>query len=213
MSQCNACGNPLSGAPKYCPSCGSPVVSSGAQPTGEGKGKPATRKMGIVVISALLVFGLGFFAVYLIPSTHSVIAEQPVVAEPQAYGPETVQMTPVPVRETADDLIFSLEDLKRYRLISFEYNGGKTPRTVMAYVAPDGRLVTSISSSEHCGSTEFEIRDNQIHCSRCPSHWDIMTMEAYACCGPYYPDPIPSRVDGDNVHVSKRIIENWAGRL
>jgi uncharacterized membrane protein len=122
-------------------------------------------------------------------------------------------MATVGFREEGEDLVFSLDDLKNHRLVRFEYLGGKTPRTLMAYIAPDGRLVTAMSLSEHCGSTEFEIRNNQIHCSRCPSHWDMMTMEAYACCAQYYPDPIPSRVVGNEVRIRKSIVENWAGRL
>jgi len=157
--------------------------------------------------------GLALFVFYLIPSTHPVIGSQPVVAEPSDYGPVAVTMTTIPFREEAGDLVFSLDDLKRYKLIRFEYTGGKTPRAVMAYLGPDGRLVTSISSSEHCGSTEFEIKDNKIYCSNCPSNWDMMTMEAYACCAQYYPDPIPSTVVGDEVRIGKSVVQNWAGRL
>ena len=83
----------------------------------------------------------------------------------------------------------------------------------MAYIAPDGRLVTAISISDHCGSTEFKIKDNKIYCAHCPSVWDMMTMEAYTCCAKYYPDPIPSRVAGNEVHVAKDLVEKWAGRL
>jgi len=213
MSRCGSCGASLSGSPKFCPTCGAPVLSGAPFEEPEAPGGPPSRRVRLLIVSAILVIGMGFFVRYLFPPMHEVIGDQPVVAEPRDYGPETVTMTAVPVRELDDDLVFSLEDLKRYRLISFEYNGGKTPRKIMAYVAPDGRLVTAISLSEHCGSTEFELRDNQIFCSHCPSHWNIMTMEAYACCGPYYPDPIPSRVIGDEVHVSRQTVENWAGRL
>jgi uncharacterized membrane protein len=180
---------------------------------GREQARTGGRKTGIIIIGLILAFGIGLFAAYLVPSVHEVIRQQPVVAEPREYGPTTISMTTVSFREEGGDLIFSLDDLKRSQLIRFEYLGGKTPRTLMAYIAPDGRLVTSISLSEHCGSKEFEIRDNQIFCSNCPSHWDMMTMEAYACCAQYYPDPVPSRVVGNEVHIAKSVVENWAGRL
>jgi uncharacterized membrane protein len=161
----------------------------------------------------LLVAGGAFVWRELNPSVHPVIEAQPVVSEPVNYGPETVSMVPVTAVEDGPDLVFSLAELKKDRLIRFEYNGGKTPRAVMAYIAKDGRLVTAIALSDHCGSTEFQIRDNKIYCAHCPSYWDMMTMEAYACCGQYYPDPIPSRVTGDQVRVSKEIVAKWAGRL
>jgi uncharacterized membrane protein len=213
MAQCNSCGSPIAADAKFCPTCGTPV---GTAPTGSETRQPArsgpSRKRIAFVVS-LIVIGLLLFVVYIIPSTHEVIRSQPVVTEPLNYGPTTVSMTTVPFREEAGFLVFSLDDVKEHKLIRFEYTGGKTPRAVMAYIAPDGRLVTAISVSEHCGSTEFEIRDNKIYCARCPSNWDMMTMEAYACCAQYYPDPIPSTVVGNEVRISRATVQNWAGRL
>jgi hypothetical protein len=122
-------------------------------------------------------------------------------------------MMPVSFSVEGDDIVFSLADLRKGRLVRFEYTGGKTPRPLMAYIAKDGRLVTAISVSEHCGSTEFRIMDNRIYCAHCPSQWDMMTMEAYACCAKYYPDPIPSRVVGETVRIKKEVVEEWTGRL
>jgi uncharacterized membrane protein len=178
-----------------------------------GSAGSGARRLKLMIIGGLVVSGLGLFVMYLFPSTHKVISGQPVVAEPADYGPATVTMTPVSVAQDGDDLVFSLEELKQNRLVKFDYLGGKTPRSIMAYIAPDGRMVTAISLSEHCGSTDFEIRNNHIYCAHCPSHWDMMTMEAYACCGQYYPDPIPSRVDGGDVRIRKKDVEQWAGRL
>jgi len=219
MTRCNSCGTSYEGGPQFCPSCGSPVASSGKETetpsvdsiTRGAQSKP--RRIGPFVFGGLVLFGLIFFVIYIIPSTHEVIKGQPVVAAPADYDSNGVDMTRVSFHEDGEDLVFSLNDVKNHRLIVFEYTGGKTPRRVMAYVAPDGRLVTAISLSEHCGSNEFLIKNNRIYCARCPSHWDMTTMEAYACCAQYYPDPITSRVVGDEVHVAKRVVEEWAGRL
>jgi uncharacterized membrane protein len=219
MTHCSSCGAILEGAPKFCPSCGSPVRSPSEQAQASAthlRWSDATarsRRIALLTFSALLLFGLGFFVVYITPSTHEVIKEQPVVAEPADYDSNTVEMKMVSFADRGNDLVFSLEEVKKYRLIRFDYPGAKTTRSIMAYIAPDGRLVTAISLSEHCGSNEFTIKDNQIYCARCPSHWDMMTMEAYACCAQYYPDPILSRVIGNEVYISKDIVERWAGRL
>jgi hypothetical protein len=209
MSVCATCGTSLDGSPQFCPTCGSPASPKPEQ----RQARPVTSRTGRILFAVLLVFGLAFFVAYIIPSTHPVIGDQPVVAEAADYGPIPVGMVTVPYKLDGDDFVFSLDSLKQHRLIRFDYTGGKTPRSVMAYVGTDGRLVTAISLSEHCGSTEFTIQDNQIHCARCPSRWDMMTMEAYACCGQYYPDPIPSRVTGNEVRVSRSVVEEWAGRL
>jgi len=169
--------------------------------------------VAMILFPIVILAGLGIFYAYLNPSVHPVIQKQPVVAAAAHYDSTFVSMVDVPAREEGEDLIFSLAALKQNRLIRFEYAGAKTTRYVMAYVAPDGRLVTAISISDHCGSTEFKIKNNKIYCARCPSNWDMMTMEAYACCAKYYPDPIPSKVIEDEVHISKGLVANWAGRL
>jgi hypothetical protein len=162
-----------------------------------------------VVIAA----GLGLFFMYVNPSENSVIRGQPVVEEGTAYDTSVIEMADIAVREEGDDVVFSLADLMRSRLIRFEYQAKTTTRPVLAYVAPNGKLVTAISVSEHCGSTRFKLSGTQILCAQCPSRWDMLTMEAYACCAKYHPDPIPSRVAGGNVHIAKNAIEQWAGRL
>ena len=213
MAQCSSCGTSIAGDARFCPSCGTPVRAAGSVPEVQSQARygPSTKR--IVFVVTLILVGLALFVFYIIPSTHTVILTQPVVAEPSDYGPLAITMTPIPFREESGDFIFSLDDVKRFKLVTFEYMGGKTPRAVMAYLAPDGRLVTAISVSEHCGSTKFEIKENKIYCAQCPSNWDMMTMEAYACCAQYYPDPIPSIVVGNEVRIARAAVENWAGRL
>ena len=214
---CKQCGKQLAGSSRFCPICGAAVdpepsdVSQGQVTTAPSVSP--TRRIALVVFPIVVVALVVVFATYITPSVHPVIREQPVVADEHSYDAVPVTMVDIEVKEVEGDLVFSLDDLRKHRLVRFTYTGGKTERAVMAYLAPDGRLVTAISLSEHCGSTEFTIKDNMIYCARCPSHWDMMTMEAYACCAKYYPDPIPSRVVGADVHVAKEDVNRWAGRL
>lgn len=212
MTQCSTCGFTLAAGTRYCPNCGTAVSAASTEPLSSPH-RSTTKRVGMVLFPLVLIVGAVIFIHYLNPSVHSVIKQQPVVTTPVEYGVEPVVMAPIEFREEGGDLVFSLDDLKRYRLVRFEYRGGQTPRSVMAYLAPTGQLVTAISYSEHCGSTEFTIKENKIFCARCPSNWDMMTMEAYACCAKYFPDPIPSRVDGSEVRVPKLFVGRWAGRL
>ena len=218
MAQCPSCGSALPSAARFCPSCGAPAeVQAAASATTissqSAAGKSITHKVALVVFPVVVLLGIGIFFVYMNPSVHPVIKQQPVVAMAAHYDSNFVTMTNVSFKEEGNDLIFSLSDLKQHRLVRFEYVGAATTRPVMAYIAPDGRLVTAISVSDHCGSTEFKSKDNKIYCAHCPSVWDMMTMEAYACCAKYYPDPIPSRVVENEVHVARDDVEKWAGRL
>jgi len=217
MKRCASCGTPLSDDTNFCPSCGAPATGAAdsAPPNkpGGSSGSSVFRKAGLVLVP-VIVFVVGWSVYsFLKPSVHPVIRNQPVVAAPASYDTNRVTMTNVSYRLDGNDIVFSLADLRQYRLVRFEYPTRTIVRAVMAYIDPEGRAVTAISLSDHCGSTEFEIRDNQIYCAHCPSHWDMMTMEAYACCGNYYPDPIPSKVVGNEVHIPRQEVEMWAGRL
>lgn len=210
---CPTCGFAIAEAVQFCPNCGTSVRNAVADQPAAIKSTSKTRRVALFLFPFVLIVGTVIFLRYLNPSVHSVIKQQPIVSEPTEYGDTPVSMTTVAFRNDGGDLVFSLNELKRYRLIRFEYRGEKTSRTIMAYLAPTGQVVTAISFSEHCGSNEFTIKNNKIFCARCPSNWDMMTMEAYACCAKYYPDPIPSRVDGDKVRIPKLFVEKWAGRL
>ncbi|HEX9615363.1 MAG TPA: Fe-S-containing protein, partial [Bacteroidota bacterium] len=76
-----------------------------------------------------------------------------------------------------------------------------------------GKLVTAMSKSEHCGSTDFYLSGNNIHCASCGSYWNMASMEAYACCQRYYPDPVPSVVSGDMVLIESIVVRGWKSRL
>ncbi len=219
MAQCKNCGSELAGSQRFCPSCGVPVAVSaeGDKPAASSSSPAQTksifRRVGLILFPILIVVGLVIIYNYIKPSVNSVIKQQPVIAAPMNYDSNFVTMTNVEFRQEGDDIVFSLDDVKRYRIVRFEYPAKNIVRPVMAYIDPQGRLVTAISISDHCGSTEFQIKNNQIYCAHCPSHWDMMTMEAYACCGNYFPDPIASRVAGNEVRIPKAEVEKWAGRL
>ena len=213
--QCKNCESDINESTRFCPTCGTAVQQASVpqvQPA-SAKQRTMTRKVALILFPVALAAGIAIFVQYINPSVNSVIRDQPVVSTRTDYDSNFVTMATVTFREEQGDLVFSLEELKKHRLIRFEYTGGQTPRPVLAYIAPTGQLVTAISVSEHCGSTEFKIKDNKIYCAHCPSYWDMMTMEAYACCAKYFPDPIPSRVAGNEVHVPKVLVEKWAGRL
>lgn len=209
---CSACGTTLDAGAKFCKACGAPCTPTEA-PRAPVSRKSSTARVVLIIASTAALIVIGTYISFLNPSVHKIIRDQETVAPPMEYGQDFVEQVDVAFREETDNLLFSLSDLKRHKLIRFEYRGGKTPRRIMAYIAPTGQVVTAMSVSEHCGSTTFKIKENKIYCAQCPSNWDMMTMEAYACCGKYFPDPIPSRVVGEEVQISKAVVEKWAGRL
>lgn len=212
--QCTSCGTEAGPSSRFCPTCGSPV-STASTPEIHAKTseKSVERRVAFILFPVLLIGGGLLFVQYLNPSVNAVIKDQPVITAPVEYDSNFVMMTTIESRVDGGDIVFSLDDVKRHRLVRFEYTGGKTPRQIMAYVSPTGQLVTAISLSEHCGSTEFKLKQKNIYCTHCPSNWDMMTLEAFGCCAKYFPDPIPSRVNADEVHLPKTFVDKWAGRM
>jgi uncharacterized membrane protein len=171
------------------------------------------RRASIVLFPLLAIGGLSILWGYLHRSEHPVIRSQPVVSGSRLYDSAGVRATEIAASVIGDDIAIPLAAVMNDTIVRFEYTGGGTPRWLLAYVAVNGKLVTAISLSEHCGSTEFLLRGDQIVCARCPSRWHMTSLEAYACCGKYYPDPIPSRVEGSNVLIERSAVDRWAGRM
>jgi uncharacterized membrane protein len=212
---CKNCGNELKGSPRFCPVCGSLVEKAKESEETPSRRSESSkpRLVGTLLFAVVVATGLILFFFYLNPAMHSVIARQPVVTTPPLADTMFITSTPVSFREAGGDIIISLEEVLSHRLVRFEYPAKTVTRPVIAYLGTDGRVITAISVSEHCGSTDFKIKGDQIYCARCQSHWDMMTMEAYSCCQQYYPDPIPSKVVGNEVRIPRSVIESWAGRL
>ncbi len=214
MSVCSKCGSTLVDSAKFCPSCGVAVEASDVRgSSAESPGSNSSLRKTWIILGTLLATGLIAFLVYINPSAHPVIKNQPFVSEPVEPDTGFILSKPVALKDEGEFLAIPLSEIVANRLVRFEYATPTTMRAVIAYVTPEGRIVTAMSVSEHCGSTEFKLKGSHIYCARCPSHWDMTTMEAYACCGKYYPDPIPSEVSGDKVRIRKSVVENWAGRL
>lgn len=212
---CSLCGSENAPDRSTCAVCGSALnaragEAAGAAPGGSGF---TTRRAALILFPVLALGGVWLLWSYLHRSEHPILEGQPVVAEPRTYDSAGVRPAAIAATVAGDDIVIPLEAVRQSGIVRFEYTGGSTPRWLLAYVATNGKLVTAISLSEHCGSTEFLLRGDQIVCANCPSRWNMTSFEAYACCGKYYPDPIPSRVEGSNVLIARADVDRWAGRM
>lgn len=212
---CQLCGSENASDRSTCEVCGA-AIAAGAR-NGAGPAIPGSRltvrRAALILFPVLAIGGLWLLWSYLHRSEHPVVQRQPLVGEPRAYDSTGVKPAVITASISGGDIVIPLDAVTRSGIVRFEYTEGATPRWLLAYVATNGRLVTAISLSEHCGSTEFFLRGDQIVCANCPSRWHMTSFEAYACCGKYYPDPIPSRVEGSNVLIARADVDRWAGRM
>ena len=212
---CTLCGSENEPDRTTCAVCGASMTDRAAvavAPAATGS-RLTFRRVALVLFPVLAIGGAWILWSYLHRSEHPVVRSQPVVAEPRTYDSAGVKPAGIAASIVGDDIVVPLDAVTRNGIVRFEYTAGPTPRWLLAYVATNGKLVTAISLSEHCGSTEFLLRGEQIVCAHCPSRWHMTSFEAYACCGKYYPDPIPSRVEGANVLIARADVDRWAGRM
>lgn len=212
---CQLCGSDTTPDRSTCAVCGAAISSRPAASNAPGSAASqfTIRRVALVLFPLLALGGLWALWSYLDRSEHPVVQNQPVVADPRVYDSTGVKATVITPTVSGRDIAVPLEAVLRHSLVRFEYTEGTTPRWLLAYVATNGKLVTAISLSEHCGSTDFLLKGDQILCANCPSRWNMTSFEAYACCGRYYPDPIPSRVEGQSVLIARADVDRWAGRL
>ena len=165
------------------------------------------------VIVVVVLGGVAIFADQLLRTYHPVVADQPVVAMTTVYQDTRIPSVPITAVMEKGTIAISLKDVKEHRLVRFFDPEGKQQIPLIAYITPTGKLVTAMSTSEHCGSKDFYLQGNNIHCTNCASYWNMSSFEAYACCARYYPDPIPSQVSGDQVLIDAAKVRTWGSRL
>ncbi len=170
------------------------------------------KKVIIGIFAAVIGILLLLVFQFITYEEHSIIAQQPVVSEPVHYTGESLGMTEVKATQHNGYFILSLDEIKQNKFVRAWYDAPTTEIPVVAYISPKGRLVTAIGITEPCGNSDYTIVDNHIHCSNCTGEWDMNSMTAFGSCPKYNPDPIPSKVDGDDVLIAVNDLNGWNRR-
>jgi hypothetical protein len=209
---CNLCGATLEEQTTVCAQCGAKYegVAAADKKTDDLPGKNWTKRILQSIVTVVIALGLYSYYGDAFREYHPVIAKQPEIASPELM--ERINSTIIPARIEGPFIIISLEEVKKNRVVRFYDPENIQEIPVLAYIAPSGRLVTSMSVSENCRSRDFYLEGEFIHCANCPSYWNASSLEAYACCQKYYPDPIPSTTLGDEVRIEIEVVRSWYGR-
>lgn len=165
------------------------------------------------LVAAVVLLGIAVFLNQLLRTYHPVIDAQPVVAMSTMYRDDRISSTPIDATMEAGFISIPLKVVQEKKLVRFFDPEKILDIPMIAYITPQGKLVTAMSKSEHCGSTDFYLSGNDIHCASCASYWNMASMEAYACCQKYYPDPFPSGIVGEAIRIDPAVVRNWKSRL
>jgi len=209
---CTQCGASVLESQKYCARCGSPITKKHDMPS---ISTPVHKSLLIpkLLLAAVFITGILYFSITLTRNYHPIIADQPSTGFGTTPGQSKVSSKNVTARIDANDIIIDVESVTSMGFVRFVDPEGIQTVPIIAYVTPRGKIVTAMSISESCRSTDFYLQGNNIHCASCPSYWHMESLEAYACCQKYYPDPIPSIVERGVLRISKSMVREWRTRI
>ncbi len=175
-----------------------------------------TRARLVYSLIGLSLFGIFTFLFidHLPGGVHPVIANQPEVAMATMYTGQTIEPQPVIAEVREGKVTFPLSLLLAKKAIAFEYQlpAGKLP--LLAYISPEGKLVTAVRICEPCNSNSFRIEGTDLACGNCETRWKLTNLEGIqGSCQKYPPDPIPSTLVGDQVQIDETILKHWKMRI
>ncbi len=218
---CTKCGTPLKEGGKFCAACGSPaaeIKETVSLPSSSTTVKhPMSRKAKLIYS----LFALGLTSIFLfifmnhLPGGgHPVISQQPDVSMPSLTTDNSY--SPVPIDATTDGgtISFSLALLLDKRIVEFEYQTTTSTTPLLAFISPQGKLVTAIRMCEPCNAKTFRIEGDELACGNCETRWKLGNLEGIqGSCQKYPPDPIPSQVIGSRVVINEDVVKNWKMRI
>lgn len=213
-AQCPSCGSEVLAEMKFCPHCGSNLSSVESTDSAEQKtAKPKIKIIAMVLLLVVLAGGLSVYFGVLFREFHPVIDKQPSIVVPIEYGvAQKIPSQPVDAKMERGFIAIPLQKVIDMKLVRFYDPEGIQAVPIIAYITPEGKLVTAMSKSEQCQSEDFYLEGHNIHCASCPSYWNMSSLEAYACCQRYYPDPIPSSIVDNSVRIDPQLVRNWRPR-
>jgi len=210
---CTSCGQIASEGQKFCVHCGSSLTSERradvtAKPPRRGK-----RWITVFGLVAVLTAGLVYFGLTLTRNYHPVIADQPSTGFGTEPGNNRVDSRLITAAIEGTDIIVPVDAVVKSGIVRFYDPEGVQSVPVLAYITPRGKIVTAMSLSESCRSDDFYLEGHTIHCAHCPSYWHMESLEAYACCQKYYPDPVASTVERGLLRIPARTVREWRARI
>lgn len=214
VKHCRLCGSEVQEGMRYCPECGAALMTVEMDEHQHQKiAKPKTRLIAIGLTILVVAAGFSAYVGVLFREFHPVIDKQPSVVVPIEYGiTQKIPSQMITARIEQGFITIPLQRILDHKLVRFYDPEGIQKIPMLAYVTPEGKIVTAMSKSENCQSEDFYLEGHNIHCASCPSYWNMSSLEAYACCQRFYPDPIPSTLVGGDVRIDAQVVRNWQPR-
>lgn len=219
---CPDCGNKLGEGKNFCGNCGKRLADEQNEITNNSKknivlGNTKKKKYKslisvfyIVIIASSLIF----YFTNAKTKEEEVISDQPEVTTEIQYPNTRLDMQPILAKVVEGKIILPLDQVIEKKFVRFVYQNTSTSVPLLAYINGKGKLITSISMCEPCNSTTFHISGEELICNSCGSTWDLNNLSTISgSCGKYPPDPIPSKVIGNEIHIDEKVVLSWNRRV
>lgn len=236
IKYCPNCGSKINENTKFCSNCGSrltqnvssmPKANQPRHLTGEFhsqknkrekvlKGKSRSNKKGIYAGLAAVIFvsALIFYINAQPTKEEAIIDDQPKVSENVSYPLVRYDHSYSIASPKDGKIILPLDVVKEKKFVKFDYISANTTIPLLAYLTEDGKVVTAISMCEPCDSKSFHIVGSDLICNSCGTTWDLNNLDAISgSCGKYPPDPIPSKVVGNEIQIDEYLVTGWTRRV
>ncbi|MCB0261543.1 MAG: DUF2318 domain-containing protein [Calditrichaeota bacterium] len=226
---CTQCGSAVQPIAKYCSECGAELLATDertasekqqvnyqdkrARVLGKNQHSAKTRKGLYLVVGVMVALGLFTFVNSLPSRSNPILENQPVVSGGEQYPASPTQMQPVQVKVENGKIILPLDLVKTQKFVAFDYQSPRGVVPLLAYISTEGKVVTAVSMCEPCKSTRFHIRSDQLYCNSCGTTWDLNNLSGISgACQDYPPDPLPSAVVGNEIHIDAAKVVEWVPR-
>jgi len=143
------------------------------------------------------------------------------IGQTENYKDQKIDMTAVPLEVKDGKAFISLVTLKKSKIIYSEYRGEKKKYygsfdylPINAYITPAGRVVVATSICEPCYGTKFYIKDSDLVCVACGTHWrldDLMGL--FGGCTKFAPEEFKYTVENNKIVIAESILRNWRPRF
>jgi len=223
-AQCLRCGATTQREVKFCPNCGTEFdlttpmnIPSSAFQVSKPFSSRAKTFYTFLALGIIATLSVAFFH-YLPGGVNPIIVNQPEVAMASPYLGQ--KLTPFVLSDNQVEIKngiirFDFNVLRDKKFIQFTYHNITNDEIVIAYISPAGKMVTAIGLCEPCGNSKFTTDETEL-VSICGTRWKMDNLEFSGGCGicqSHPPDPIPSSIDGSQVHIEESLVKNWKRRV
>jgi uncharacterized membrane protein len=220
IKYCPECGTGLSNIVKFCPHCGHKLQAQTNNYTSNKKekvlsGSKRSHKKGTYFgLITLLFFAALIFYVNAKPSKEEAIIEkQPKITGNVTYPIVRLDHSYSIAFAKNGKIILPLDIVKEKKFVKFDYSSSNGTIPLLAYLTEDGKVVTAISICEPCDSKDFHIQGSNLICNSCGTTWELNNLDALSgSCGKYPPDPIPSKIVGNEIQIDEYLVTSWTRR-